>query len=165
MRPLLTVFPGMTTQYACVFGISSGIRGLNTGGQVLHINSGWTLVAIPSKEGEVFWFIVKKLDQEYRYSNAPRFTSEDAAAECLHLADVPMWENLRFGDLWQKRRNFNMTVMHENVFQTWYCDRLVCIGDSIHKVGQPLLFALISLSTHHSLPDDYQPWTRSQLCH
>lgn len=100
----------------------------------MRIYNGRTLVVIPSKDELVFWFLVQKLDRKYKYGDAPRFTSEDVAAQCLQLADAPIEKHVRFGDVWQKREVVNMVALEENYFQTWSFGRLVCIGDSIHKV-------------------------------
>lgn len=123
-------------EYACIFGISDGIAELTPGRQVMRFGNGWTLAVIPSRQGQVFWFIVQKLDREYQYGSAPRFAPEDAAEQCSKLARLPIHGDVRFDDLWQRRKAVNMAALEENVFQTWSCGRLVCIGDSIHKVGE-----------------------------
>lgn len=102
----------------------------------MRINDGWTLVVIPSKDDVVFWFLVEKLDRRYHYTDSPRYTTEDAAARCLQLADVPVYGNVCFGDVWERRSVVNMTVLHESVVKMWSCGRRVCIGDSIHKVSR-----------------------------
>ncbi|POR36054.1 FAD binding domain-containing protein [Tolypocladium paradoxum] len=124
----------MSVEYSCVFGISGGISALKAGEQVMRIYNGRTLVVIPSKDELVFWFLVQKLDRKYKYGDAPRFTSEEAVTQCLNLADAPIEEGVRFGDVWQKRQTFNMVCLEENLLKTWSFGRLVCIGDSIHKM-------------------------------
>nr|K2QVI4.2 RecName: Full=FAD-dependent monooxygenase dpmpE; AltName: Full=Diterpenoid pyrone biosynthesis cluster protein E; Flags: Precursor [Macrophomina phaseolina MS6] len=123
-----------SVEYACIFGISDGIAELTPGRQVMRFGNGWTLAVIPSRQGQVFWFIVQKLDREYQYGSAPRFAPEDAAEQCSKLARLPIHGDVRFDDLWQRRKAVNMAALEENVFQTWSCGRLVCIGDSIHKM-------------------------------
>ena len=100
----------------------------------MRIYNGRTLVVIPSQDELVFWFLVQKLDRKYKYGDAPRFTHEDAAARCLQLTDVQIAEDVRFGDIWRKREVVNMVALEENYFRTWSFGRLVCIGDSMHKV-------------------------------
>ncbi|OLN95509.1 2-heptyl-3-hydroxy-4(1H)-quinolone synthase 2 [Colletotrichum chlorophyti] len=124
----------MSAEYACVFGISRGSSGLKAGEQIMRIYNGQTLVVIPSKDDVVFWFLSRKLDRKYKYSEAPRFTLDDAAAACLEFADAPLGNDVRFGDIWKIRQTFNMVVLEENLLQTWSFGRVVCIGDSIHKM-------------------------------
>ncbi|KAM4067154.1 FAD binding domain-containing protein [Hirsutella rhossiliensis] len=124
----------MSVEYSCCFGISTGMPELKPGEQVMRIYYGRTLVVIPSKDGLVFWFLIQKLDQKYKYGDAPRFTSEQAAAQCLQLADAPIAKDVRFGHVWRNQQIFNMVALEEKVFQTWSFGRLVCIGDSMHKM-------------------------------
>lgn len=114
--------------------MSRGVRELEIGQQAMHINDGWSMVVIPSKDDLVFWFIARKLDRTYGYEDAPRFTDKDAAAECERYLDVQIWHGLKFGDIWAKRSHASMTVLQEGVFEKWSCGRVVCIGDSIHKM-------------------------------
>lgn len=157
----------MSVEFSCIFGMSSGAPELEPGEQFMRINDGWTLVVIPSINDVVFWFIVRKLDRRCGYADAPRYTKEDAIAACEQYADVPVWKGIRFGDIWEKRTTFNMTALQESVFQTWSHGRVVCVGDSIHKVGpgRPLILSVTSKSlTLRAWLDDRQSRSRRQLC-
>ncbi|KAJ0159890.1 FAD-dependent urate hydroxylase [Colletotrichum tanaceti] len=124
----------MSAEYSCVFGISRGPSGLTAGEQIMRMYDGRTLVVIPSKDDVVFWFLSRKLDRRYKYSEAPRFTLEDGTAACAELADAPLADGVRFGDVWKIRQTFNMVVLEENLLRTWSFGRVLCIGDSIHKM-------------------------------
>lgn len=124
----------MKVEFSCIFGISDGVPELKPGKQIMRMGNGWTLVIIPSKQDQTFWFIVQKLEQTYDYGFAPRFTATQAAEQCSKFMKLPIVGNIRFGDVWQRRSVVNMSALEENVFQTWSFGRLVCIGDSIHKV-------------------------------
>jgi hypothetical protein len=124
----------MACEYSCVFGISHGKSGLKPGEQVMRVFDGKTLVVIPSKEDVIFWFLARKLDRKYRYRVAPRFTLEDAAAACSEIANVNLGNGIIFGEIWEMRETYNMVVLEENLLQMWYFGRVLCIGDSIHKV-------------------------------
>lgn len=125
---------GMSTEYACVFGISSAIPGLKLGEQVNAFYDGLTIVTIHGKDGRIFWFVIKKLSQKYRGLESVRFTTDAAAQLCEKLEGAHLWKRVTFGDVWGKREVVSMTALEENVFHTWNFDRMVCIGDSIHKV-------------------------------
>ncbi|KAL9564655.1 hypothetical protein ACKAV7_011107 [Fusarium commune] len=138
-----------SVEYCCVFGISQGLSGLRVGEQVMRMYNGRTLLVVPSKDELVFWFLLQKLDRKYEYSNAPRFTLEDAAAQCLQVADAPIADGIHFEDIWKTREAFNMVSLEENLFKTWSFGPIVCIGDSMHKRAL----------------DDNQSWTRRKLRH
>ena len=70
----------------------------------------------------------------YQGVESIRFTSEAAAQLCEKLKGAHLWKGVAFGDVWDKREVVSMTALDENVFHTWNFDRMVCIGDSIHKV-------------------------------
>ncbi|KAF4447568.1 FAD binding domain-containing protein [Fusarium austroafricanum] len=125
--------PGTSVEYCCVFGISQGLSGLSVGEQVMHMYNGRALLVIPHKEELVFWFLVRKLDRKYQYSNAPRFTLEDAAEECLQVANAPIADGIQFEHVWNTRQAFNMVSLEENLFKAWSFGSVVCIGDSMHK--------------------------------
>lgn len=104
----------------------------------MHMRNGRTLVVIPSKDEVVFWFLVEKLDRKYTYSEAPRFTIDDATALCSQVFTLPIGNGIKFEDVWNKREVVNMLSLEESCLSTWSTGRLVCIGDSIHKVSIPL---------------------------
>ncbi|PNP73499.1 hypothetical protein FNYG_13149 [Fusarium nygamai] len=123
-----------SVEYCCVFGISKGLSNLRVGEQVMHMYNGRTLLVIPNKDEIAFWFLVRKLDRKYEYSSAPRFTLEDAAAQCLQVVDAPIADGIRFKDVWETRYAFNMVSLEENLFKTWSFGPVVCIGDNMHKM-------------------------------
>ncbi|KAG5788082.1 hypothetical protein H9Q69_012847 [Fusarium xylarioides] len=123
-----------SVECSCVFGISQGLSDLNAGEQVMRMYNGRTLVVIPHRGELVFWFLVQKLERKYQYSNAPRFTLEDAAAQCLQVADAPIADGIQFEHVWKTRQVFNMVSLEENLFKTWSFGPVVCIGDSMHKM-------------------------------
>jgi FAD dependent monooxygenase len=124
----------MTVEYACAFGISSTVPGLEAGDQVNAFYDGLTIVTIHGKDGRVFWFIIKKLEKTYIYPDSVRFSMEDATQLCQELVGVRVVDNITFGHVWAKKESVSMTALEENIFRTWHYDRLVCLGDSIHKV-------------------------------
>jgi hypothetical protein len=124
----------MTAEYGCIFGISSAIPELKLGHQITSVDNGRSIIVVPARRGRLFWFMVLKLDTTYRYGSAPRFSPQDAAKWCEQLKDLHIWDNVDFGHLWQARETYSMTLLEENVFQTWHFGRIVCIGDNMHKV-------------------------------
>ncbi|KAE8151568.1 hypothetical protein BDV25DRAFT_171339 [Aspergillus avenaceus] len=124
----------MTVEYICIFGISNSIPGVKYWDHVIRYNSNVTLLVFPGTENGVFWLLIQRLDQKYTYPNVPRFGKEEAVARCESLADLAVWEEVRFGDIWEQRRTFHMTALEEGLLDRWNYGRMVCIGDSVSKI-------------------------------
>ncbi|KAK8004901.1 FAD binding monooxygenase [Apiospora arundinis] len=123
----------MSVAFSCVFGISHDVPELQPGEQILRMCNGSTVFVMGSK-GVVFWFIVTQLDRRYEYHDAPRYTTEEAAAFCEARKDAEIKEGVTFECIWRKQHVFNMLPLQESLFQTWSHGRVVCIGDSVHKM-------------------------------
>ncbi|KAL2847542.1 hypothetical protein BJY01DRAFT_234224 [Aspergillus pseudoustus] len=128
---------GMRVDYACMFGISDSFPNLHLrpGEQVASLNEGRSFLTFPGKDGRVFWFFLLKLDRQYPYSSAPRWSSTDIEKTAERFAADNIWNGIRFSDLWKQRRVVGITNLEEGVFSTWHCGRMVCIGDSMHKMA------------------------------
>ncbi|KAL4785222.1 hypothetical protein BJX76DRAFT_367060 [Aspergillus varians] len=124
----------MTVEYACVFGISSGIKGLEAGEQVNAFLEKAAVMVVQGKDDVVFWFLFKKLDQKYVYPAVPRFSIDEAEKLCNRMKDVRLYQGLHIGDLWKNRVVASMTALEEGLFKTWFYDRMVLLGDSVHKM-------------------------------
>jgi FAD dependent monooxygenase len=125
----------MTVEYACVFGISSGVESLEAGAQINAFLDRAAIMTIHGKEGCVFWFLFKKLEQKHVYPAVPQFSSKDASKLCSRMQDARMYKGLRFGDTWKNSELVSMTTLEEGLFKTWFYDRMVLVGDSAHKVS------------------------------
>jgi FAD dependent monooxygenase len=124
----------MSVEYACIFGISAAVPNLHPGEQVASLNNGRSYLTFPGKDGRVFWFLMNKFDRRYPYTTAPRLSSVEAEKIAESFATDHIWNGLQFGEVWKKRQVFGVTNLEENVFQTWHWGRILCIGDSMHKV-------------------------------
>lgn len=124
----------MSIEYACIFGASAMVPGLDERHLHSRVDNGTAFIIIPGVNGRLSWFIIVKLDQKYQYGSAPRFSVKDAAAWGERLTDKYIWNDIKFKHIWQNREAFAMTALEENIFQNWSFGRIVCIGDSMHKV-------------------------------
>ncbi|KAJ5545480.1 FAD binding monooxygenase [Penicillium sp. DV-2018c] len=125
---------GMTVSYACIFGVSTEVHGLDIGHLHITVYNGKSFIVAPGLHGQLSWFVVLKLDKTYAYGDAPRFSSTNAALICEQLKDMYIWEDIQFSQIWKRRQTYSMTPLEENIFQTWHFGRMVCIGDSMHKM-------------------------------
>ncbi|KAJ9217703.1 hypothetical protein DTO166G4_885 [Paecilomyces variotii] len=125
---------GMKAEYACIFGISSPIEGLKAGEQVNAFYDGLTIITIHGKGGRIFWFMIKKMEKKFTYPDRPRFPPEDVKRVVATIGQYRIWGNIYVKDLWDRKEVMSMTPLEENVFETWYYDRMVLLGDSVHKM-------------------------------
>ncbi|KAJ0423015.1 hypothetical protein BJY00DRAFT_322161 [Aspergillus carlsbadensis] len=124
----------LTVEYSCIFGVSSATPGLNIGEQAAAFADGFTIMTYLGLGGRVYWFVVEKLDRKYTYPHIPRFTTQDAITGCERLGGVWLRNSVHFADVWRNRETFAMTALEEAVLRPWSSGRIVCIGDSIHKM-------------------------------
>lgn len=124
----------MKAEYACIFGISSPIDGLKAGEQVNAFYDGLTIITIHGKGGRIFWFMIKKMEKKFTYPDRPRFPPEDVERVVATIGQYRIWGNIYVKDLWDRKEVMSMTPLEENVFETWHYDRMVLLGDSVHKV-------------------------------
>ncbi|GKZ25754.1 hypothetical protein AbraIFM66951_002409 [Aspergillus brasiliensis] len=123
-----------TTEYCCIFGISSCVPTLEIGDQINTFHDNLTLIIFIGKNKRAFWFVVKKLDRKYTYPDRPRFDDDYMARLCEQLSNRHLTKDLTFGQVWSTRVVASMTALEENVYRTWFHGRIVCIGDSVHKM-------------------------------
>lgn len=124
----------MSIEYACIFGASPTVPGLDERHLHSRVDNGTAFILVPGVNGRLSWFIIVRLDKKYQYGSAPRFSVNDAAAWGERLTDKTIWKDIKFEQVWQSRQTVDMTALEETIFRNWSCGRIVCIGDSMHKV-------------------------------
>ncbi|RDH27530.1 hypothetical protein BDQ94DRAFT_184486 [Aspergillus welwitschiae] len=124
----------MTSEYNCVFGISTATPGLTPGHAHRTFAEHYSILTIVGKEGRIFWFFFTKMDRVYSASQIPRLSQteiDDHIAPYLHkpiTSEVPLSE--------VNKRSIVRTFvsLEEAFYKHWCVDRYVCIGDSAHKM-------------------------------
>jgi hypothetical protein len=87
------------SEYTCVYGISSE-SDLPPGGiEVVHGHD-VSALAIVGKEKRTFWFLINKMDQQYRVPNIPRWTKKDAEKRIQAHLDFRITDKVTLGDIW-----------------------------------------------------------------
>lgn len=81
-----------------------------------------------------FFFVFIKLDKTYHWPAFPKYTAEDVDRQANAIADLPINDQLLFGELWSKRLRGEMVNIEEGVFKHWHSGRIVLAGDAAHKV-------------------------------
>ncbi|KAK2877272.1 hypothetical protein FQN49_001277 [Arthroderma sp. PD_2] len=126
---------GLSAEFSCVFGISKPVKSsVNRWDHVIRYNKKFTFLVFPASEGRLFWLVISKLDKKYVYPSIPRFSTQEAIDKCESVSEFPIWEDVKFGDIWKQRGSFTMHALEEYLFHTWHYGRMVCIGDSVSKM-------------------------------
>ncbi|PYI23585.1 monooxygenase [Aspergillus violaceofuscus CBS 115571] len=124
----------MTSEYSCVFGISISTPGLIPGTSHRTFGEGWSALTIVGKEGRVFWFLFKKLDQEYSASHIPRFDQTMIDQYVDPYLQKPITDNVPFAEVYKRAITRTLLPLEEASYSRWAIDRWVCIGDAAHKM-------------------------------
>lgn len=95
---------------------------------------GYSAVAAAGVHGLVFWFIFVKNSQLTRTPNCPRFTEEDAEACIQKYGSSQVGPGYTVKDLWNARVKGTMVPLEEGIIKQWSHNRVVLMGDSVHKV-------------------------------
>ncbi|KAJ5759561.1 hypothetical protein N7520_006717 [Penicillium odoratum] len=124
----------MTSEYSCIFGISTATPGLETG--VMHRTYGkdYSSLTIIGKNGRVFWFLFTKLDRVYSSTEIPRFSKEDMEKQLTQYSDKPISDTVPFSAVHKNVVTKSFLALEEACYTQWCMNRFVCIGDSAHKM-------------------------------
>lgn len=127
----------MVSMYSCVFGISTATKGLKAGEMHRTLTTDISALTIVGKNDRVFWFFFAKMDRKYTFGNIPRFNSDDLKQHISQHLDliIRMDPVVRLGDIWKNVLSTAYVPLEEAFYKQWTCGRMVCIGDSIHKVS------------------------------
>jgi FAD dependent monooxygenase len=126
----------MFADYYCAFGVSNFITDdpaiIPGDGQITY-DEKVSSVVVSSTRNRSFWFLIIKFDDRKKYPNIPRFTTEEAEREVTKYLDKQITEKTKMRDLWDTRIKCSMAALEEVVFETWFEDRVVLLGDAAHK--------------------------------
>jgi FAD dependent monooxygenase len=132
---VLKLSTAFTVEYACVFGISEQLPSLRAGEHINSYSNGLCVITFHGEKGRIFWFLLVKLQEKTTYPNTPRFSASDAASLCNKFARFRVSEDVCVSDLWMHKLCASMTALEEGILERWHYDRIVLLGDSVHKVS------------------------------
>ncbi|KFG86078.1 putative FAD-dependent monooxygenase [Metarhizium anisopliae] len=126
---------GLSAEFACVFGLCKAVPGEGRWEHIIRYNKDFCFLFFPASGTDVFFNVIYKLKQKYKYPNIPRFTQDDAIKVCESVGDFPVWKDIKFRDVWKQRTTFALVPLEEHMFRNWHYRRIVCIGDSVSKMS------------------------------
>lgn len=94
----------------------------------------YSAIAAAGVHGLVFWFLFVKSSELTTTPNCPRFTDEDAKTYIQRYGSSFVGPGYTVKDLWDARVKATMVPLEEGIIKQWYHNRVVLMGDSVHKV-------------------------------
>ncbi|KAI8622900.1 FAD binding domain protein [Xylariaceae sp. FL1651] len=123
--------------YQCSFGIAENVSKWTGTENCFTAGYGTSFLVATGPGGRVYWFLFVKLQEPKFGSEIPSYTKEDEALFVEKYKTLKITEYLTFGEVYEKRLNSTLTPLHEVVYDKWFFQRIVLIGDSIHKASRP----------------------------
>ncbi|KAJ5195989.1 hypothetical protein N7449_006468 [Penicillium cf. viridicatum] len=119
--------------YACIFGISKGVKGIEKGTLNSVFNEHYSYL-VPSGPGDrTYWFLVRNMGKTYYGADIPRFTKEEEEALATEHFDDQITPTLKFVDLYKCKIASAYSSLPEYVYKRWHFQRIITIGDASHK--------------------------------
>lgn len=94
----------------------------------------YSVIAAAGVHGLVFWFLFVKAPGLTRTPNCPRFTDQDAESCNEKYRHSLVGPGYIMKDLWDARVKATMVPLEEGVVKHWSHNRVVLMGDAVHKV-------------------------------
>ncbi|KAF3070990.1 FAD-dependent urate hydroxylase [Daldinia childiae] len=124
---------GIPCYYRCSFGIAQHVPGWIKGEQHIVLGRRQSQLVVSGPEDRVYWFLFDKLPEIKYGKDIPNYTKEDEADFIKHNFNVHITEKVTLGQVYSKRLSSTLTPLHEFVYKKWFFDRIVILGDSVHK--------------------------------
>ncbi|PVH81668.1 FAD/NAD(P)-binding domain-containing protein [Cadophora sp. DSE1049] len=126
----------ISTEYTCIFGLGKQPKGsvLTVGDSHRTYGKDHSTLSFVGRDDVLYWFLFSKLDKRYHGNDMPRFSKKDMEEGAKPFRAMPMAPGVNFGQVWENRTFANMACLEESQNQNWVANRMVCIGDSTHKM-------------------------------
>ncbi|KAK6955988.1 hypothetical protein Daesc_003635 [Daldinia eschscholtzii] len=119
--------------YRCSFGIAQHVPNWVKGTQHRVAGRHQSQLVVSGPQDRVYWFLFDKLPQTKYGKDIPNYTKKDEDDFVRENFDVHITEEVTFGQVYSKRLSSTLTPLHEFVLKKWFFDRILAIGDSVHK--------------------------------
>ena len=124
----------MTAEYQCLFGICKASESIAIGDADFIYDHDRSSFVLSESSGRLCYCVLQKMDRVYKMAEIPRFSQADAEAYAQLHADIQIRPGLTFGNLYEHSESSILVALEEAKFQHWSWGRIVCVGDSIHKM-------------------------------
>ncbi|KAB8210377.1 hypothetical protein BDV34DRAFT_220516 [Aspergillus parasiticus] len=129
------ILRSVTSEYSGIYGISHPIPGLSPGHAHRTYGDGFSFIINIGKEN-IFWLLSFHAGKMHRYPDVPRYSQDRASIDqqVFPFLDAHISSNIRFEELYHNTITCCHVALEEMLCEQWVAGRLVCIGDSVHKM-------------------------------
>lgn len=119
-----------TTSYRALYGRSTWTKDIDPGTIYEMHGNGITIQTIPGKT--VMFLLYQRLPTSTK--GRVRYSKEETEEFAKEFAHIHVTPTVTFGDLWSETEWSFASGLEEGLAETWYGDRVVLIGDTVHKM-------------------------------
>ncbi|KAL4896061.1 hypothetical protein BDV59DRAFT_171955 [Aspergillus ambiguus] len=124
----------VSSTYACIFGTSSGVAGLEDGLLGWTLGKDYSYVVGTGPEDRTYWFLASKMEKTYHGAEIPTFSENDKKQMIQRHWNDQITPGLKMSDLYTARLHLVCNPIREMVYQKWSLDRLIVLGDAAHAM-------------------------------
>jgi hypothetical protein len=125
----------VSAEYNCIFGIGKPVEGpVRAGDSHRSYAEKHSTLSFVGQGGILYWFLFSKLDKRYYGKEIPRYTKEQMEEAAKAFDNIHMTDEITYDKVFEQRTFANMLCLEESQNEHWSSGRIVCIGDSIHKM-------------------------------
>ncbi|OAA50981.1 FAD-dependent monooxygenase [Beauveria brongniartii RCEF 3172] len=124
----------LKTEFACVYGISSPVRGIAEGDCFSVYRPEATILIFTGRESTIFWFVFEDLGPAGNSLKRPEYTIGDIHAFCSSIAHLRITPLVRFGHVFANKSVAVKVPLEEGISPVWHTRRMVLVGDAAHKM-------------------------------
>lgn len=125
--------------YGCIFGISKPCEGIEAGASNSVFRKHESYIVNGGPAGRVYWFCFFKLPKRAYGNSIPRYSKEDERRILAQRENDDITPGLKFRKVLDNKITSVLVPLQEYVFEKWYYQRIITIGDSAHKVRETFL--------------------------
>ncbi|KAL4901104.1 hypothetical protein BDW74DRAFT_182200 [Aspergillus multicolor] len=133
--------PRPRNHYTGIFGTSRPLPGMPflSYGDVHRVyGTGFSFIVSVGVDRQIYWLlsIKNKEGPHSRYTRTAEYAEKEHSIESqiTPFLKRKITPNLRFADLYAERITCRQVALEEMLYEHWTARRIVCIGDSVHKM-------------------------------
>lgn len=120
-----------TTTYRGLYGVSTPVKGIEENTLYEMHSAKLTIQIIPGRN-TVMFTAYQRLPVTSKTS--VRYTEEEKEAFAAEIADIYVADGVQFKDVWGEATWSYASGLEEGIADKWYGERVVLVGDTVHKM-------------------------------
>lgn len=120
-----------TTTYRGLYGVSNRMKGTEPNTLYEMHSDKITIQIIPGKNSMMFT-VYQRLPETSKTS--VRYTEEEKEAFAAEVGDIYVSDTVQFKDIWSEATWSYASGLEEGIADKWYGERVVLVGDTVHKM-------------------------------